>query len=225
MNSRILFHGFPEIIRIPELSKGKLTNDFGQGFYCTEERALASEWACTEGRDGYVNQYEMDMDGIHILNLGKEDFTVLHWLTILIEYRKLRLSSPVMRRGAAWLIRNFHTDLAPFDMVIGYRADDSYFSFVRAFLSNTISLEQLSRAMKLGKLGEQIVLKSEKAFRTIRFVGCERAENSVYYVRRKARDESARKQYLKLLEDDSADGMYLRDLIREEVAPDDARIR
>ena len=225
MDSKVLYHGSSEIIRIPLLSKGKLTNDYGQGFYCTETRLLAAEWACTEGQDGYVNQYDLNMEGLHILNLGEKDYTVLHWLTVLVEYRKLRLSSPVMKQGAAWLIRNFHTDLTPFDIVIGYRADDSYFSFVRAFLANTISLEQLSRAIKLGKLGEQVVLKSDRAFDAIRFVTCERAENAVYYVRRKARDDSARKQYLDILEENAAEGLYLRDLIREGVAPDDVRLR
>ena len=42
-------------------------------------------------------------------------------------------------------------------MIIGYRADDSYFSFANAFLNNTLSLEQLKEAMYLGKLGEQVI--------------------------------------------------------------------
>ena len=77
MDSKVLYHGSSEIIRIPLLSKGKLTNDYGQGFYCTETRLLAAEWACTEGQDGYVNQYDLNMEGLHILNLGEKDYTVL----------------------------------------------------------------------------------------------------------------------------------------------------
>lgn len=56
-----------------------------------------------------------------------------------------------------------------YDVIIGYRADDSYFSFASAFLNNTISLAQLERAMFLGKLGEQVVLKSERAFSQLHF--------------------------------------------------------
>ncbi|MBR2627880.1 MAG: DUF3990 domain-containing protein, partial [Peptococcaceae bacterium] len=40
--------------------------------------------------------------------------------------------------------------------MIGYRADDSYFSFANAFLNNTLSLRQLEKAMMLGKHGEQV---------------------------------------------------------------------
>lgn len=57
---------------------------------------------------------------------------------------------------------NFLIDITGYDVIIGYRADDSYFSFARAFINNEISLTQLSYAMKLGKLGEQIVLKVQK---------------------------------------------------------------
>ena len=49
------------------------------------------------------------------------------------------------------------------DLVIGYRADDSYFSFVKDFLNNRISLAQLQQALKLGTVGEQIVIKSQRA--------------------------------------------------------------
>lgn len=37
-----------------------------------------------------------------------------------------------------------------------------YFSFAQDFVAGVISLEKLSEAMRLGKLGEQIVLKSPR---------------------------------------------------------------
>lgn len=43
----------------------------------------------------------------------------------------------------------------------------------------TISLQKLSNAMRLGKLGEQIVLKSEKAFSKIEYQGNELADSIV----------------------------------------------
>ena len=58
--------------------------------------------------------------------------------------------------------------------MIGYRADDSYFSFAQDFINGTISYRQLNRAMHLGKLGQQFVLKSKKAFERIAFEGYER---------------------------------------------------
>ena len=220
-----LYHRSDNIIEKPVYGKGARYNDYGKGFYCTENLELAKEWACTEGIDGYANQYELETDGLKILHLSSGEYTILHWLALLMTYRKLRLSTPVMKRGAEWLKEHFLINIEDYDAVIGYRADDSYFSFARAFVSNEISLGQLSRAMKLGKLGEQFVLKSREAFEAIQFVSYIASDNTVYYARRKARDDAARAAFLAELEKDDMDGIYIRDLIRGEVKPDEPRLR
>ena len=38
--------------------------------------------------------------------------------------------------------------------------------------------------MRLGKLGEQIVLKSEKAFQQLKFIGYEVADAEEYYIKK-----------------------------------------
>ena len=225
MSKLILYHGSSEIIAKPIFGKGKAYNDYGRGFYCTENFELAKEWACTEGIDGYANQYEIETDGLKILNLSSGEYMVLHWLALLMTYRKLRLSTPVMKRGAEWLKEHFLVNIEDYDAIIGYRADDSYFSFARAFVSNEISLGQLSHAMKLGKLGEQFVLKSREAFEAIQFVSYVASDNTIYYARRKARDDAARAAFFAELERDDMDGIYIRDLIRGEVKADDPRLR
>ena len=225
MSKLVLYHGSPEIIEKPIYGKGKTYNDYGQGFYCTENLELAKEWACTEGIDGYANQYEIETNDLKILNLSSGEYTMLHWLALLMTYRKIRLSTPVMKRGAEWLKEHFFLDIDEYDVIIGYRADDSYFSFARAFVNNEISLEQLSRAMRLGKLGEQFVLKTSKAFETIKFVSYQVADNTVYYAKRKARDDGARTAYFEELEKEDINGIYMRDMIRGEVKVDDPRLR
>ena len=159
------------------------------------------------------------------MNLSADEYTILHWLALLMTYRKLRLSTPVMKRGAEWLKEHFLVDIDDYDAIIGYRADDSYFSFARAFVNNEISLGQLSHAMRLGKLGEQFVLKSPKAFESTKFVSYKSADNTVYYARRKVRDDEARVAFFAELEKEDIDGLYMRDIIREEVKADDPRLR
>ena len=225
MSKLVLYHGSPEIIEKPIYGKGKAYNDYGKGFYCTENLDLAKEWACTEGVDGYANQYEIETDNLRILNLSADEYTILHWLALLMTYRKLRLSTPVMKRGAEWLKEHFLVDIDDYDAIIGYRADDSYFSFARAFVNNEIPLGQLSHAMRLGKLGEQFVLKSPKAFESTKFVSYKSADNTVYYARRKVRDDEARAAFFAELEKEDIDGLYMRDIIREEVKADDPRLR
>lgn len=225
MSKLILYHGSIEIIEKPVFGKGKAYNDYGQGFYCTEHLELAKEWACNENVDGYANRYEIETDGLNILKLSSDQYTILNWLALLMLHRKGRLSTPVSRRGRDYLIEHFLPDFEGYDAIIGYRADDSYFSFARSFVSNEISLRQLALAMKLGKLGEQFVLKSEKAFEAIRFLDYTVADNTIYYAKRKARDDEARAAYQREFEIEDLNGIFMRDIIREEMKPDDIRLR
>lgn len=225
MSKLVLYHGSPNIIEKPAFGKGKAYNDYGRGFYCTEHIELAKEWACTGSTDGYANKYELNTAGLSVLNLSSDDYTILNWLAILMLHRKGRVSAPIAKQGREYLIQNFLPDFQNYDAIIGYRADDSYFSFARAFVSNTISLNQLGSAMRLGKLGEQFVLKSPKAFKAIRFIDYTVADNAVYYAKRKARDDEARAAYMKELEMDDINGIFMRDIIREEIKADDPRLR
>ncbi|MCD8223048.1 MAG: DUF3990 domain-containing protein [Clostridiales bacterium] len=225
MDKLILYHGSPIIIEKPEFGKGKGNNDYGRGFYCTEHIELAKEWSCSLNTNGYANKYELTTQNFRILNLSDEEYTILNWLAILIQNRKTRLSTPIAVRGKEWLIKNFLPEYMDYDVIVGYRADDSYFSFARSFLSNEISLSQLSRAMKLGKLGEQYVIKSKKAFDAITYIDSTLADNRIYYAKRVKRDQDARAAYYKELETDDINGIFMRDIIREEIKSDDPRLR
>lgn len=225
MSKLILYHGSTNIIECPVFGKGKAYNDYGKGFYCTEHIELAKEWACSENVDGFANRYEIDLSDLSVLNLSSNDFTILNWLAILMFHRKARLSTPLARQGRDYLIQNFMPAFQSYDVIIGYRADDSYFSFARSFVSNEISLKQLGYAMKLGKLGEQFVLKSQKAFEAIHFLDYEIVDNTLYYAKRKSRDDEARESYNREFENGDLDGIFMRDIIRKEMMPNDPCLR
>ena len=218
-----LFHGSEKVIEAPSFGEGKRNNDFGLGFYCTETENLAKEWAVSSLRDGFCNRYILDTEYMKILNLNSPDYTILNWIAVLVEHRLFSIRTPIARRAKKYLIDNFGINVNAFDIVTGYRADDSYFDYAESFLNNAISVEQLAAAMKLGKLGEQIVLKSQFAFSRIRFEGFDVAEKEDFYVLRKARDDEANRLYLELLEEES-DGLYIQDIIRGGITNDDSRI-
>ena len=225
MKKNILYHGSSKIIQSPKFGEGKIYNDYGQGFYCTEYLELAKEWACTYNIQGYANKYELNLEGLKVINLSSKEYTVLNWLAILMENRIVNLSNPIQKRAKEYLLNNFLPNYKDYDVIIGYRADDAYFLFARAFISNEISLSQLSLAMKLGKLGMQYCLKSRKAFNQLKFVDYLVADNIVYYNKKKKRDDNARNEYLKELENSDLNGLYMRDIIREGIKNDDKRLR
>ena len=60
---KILYHGSEFLIEKPEFGKGARHNDYGRGFYCTENIELAREWACAKQKNGYVNIYDIVFSG------------------------------------------------------------------------------------------------------------------------------------------------------------------
>lgn len=142
-----LFHGSEKVIEHPVFGAGKKHNDFGLGFYCTESEALAKEWAVSSLRDGFANRYTLDTEYLHILNLNSPDYTILNWIAVLVEHRLFSIKTPVARRAKQYLIENFSVNVNAYDLITGYRADDSYFDYAESFLNNAISVEQLSQAL------------------------------------------------------------------------------
>ena len=225
MDNIILYHGSTKIIEKPILGFGNPKNDYGLGFYCTKNIELAKEWAVTERNDGFVNSYEIDLKGMDILYLNRKPYHILNWLSILLKNRTFVLSQGLPSEAKAYLLDEFLPNYEPYDLIVGYRADDSYFSFANAFLNNTISLEQLRKAMFLGKLGEQVVLKSEKAFSCLTFKESISIDSSQYYPKRQARDRQAREDFQKEeLSSSPADAIYMIDILRQKWTNDDPRL-
>ncbi|MBQ7445824.1 MAG: DUF3990 domain-containing protein [Clostridia bacterium] len=218
-----IFHGSDHVVETPVFGGGRKNNDFGRGFYCTESNDLAKEWAVSSLSDGFSNRYTLDTEYLNILNLNSPEYTILNWIAVLVEHRLFSIKTPVAKRAKQYLIDSFGINVNAFDLIVGYRADDSYFDYAEAFINNGITVEQLAGAMRLGKLGEQIVLKSQFAFSKIKFEGFENADKGTYYVLRKARDDDANKTYLKMLEKE-VDGLYIQDIMRGGVKNDDPRI-
>lgn len=223
---RQLFHGSPSIIEKPQFGYGKVYNDYGLGFYCTDSLEMAKEWGVAQNRNGYANRYELDCEGLKILDLNGPSFNILHWLAVLLENREFDVPSGLALEAKEYILNTFRVDYQSQDAIIGYRADDSYFSFAQDFINGTISYRQLNNAMHLGKLGQQFVLKSKQAFDRIQFLGYEVAEHDEWYAKKMLRDRSARREYFNVERNKRQRGdLYITQILDEEMKPDDERLR
>ena len=220
-----LYHGSVNMIEEPEFGVGNSKNDYGQGFYCTEHIELAKEWACAENRDGFANEYELETDGLSIMNLSDARYYILNWLAILLENRTFVIERGLALTAKDYILSEFLPEYKNADVIRGYRADDSYFSFASAFLNNTITLEQLGKAMKLGKLGEQVVLKSKRSFAQLKYSRAILADNQIYYPKKAARDRSARESFREERMNTVLEGIYVIDIVRNNWKNDDPRLR
>jgi len=73
-----IYHGSRFIIEAPLLGAGNPRNDYDPGFYCTKDIELAREWACTEEKDGYANQYALDTADLKICKISSADYNILN---------------------------------------------------------------------------------------------------------------------------------------------------
>ena len=226
MDKVTIYHGSSKIIEKPAYGTGNPNNDYGLGFYCTESMELAKEWACSNETDGYANQYILDLERLSVLSLTGGQYSILNWLFVLLENRRFRISSDIAKQAKAYIFENFSIDYRRYDVIKGYRADESYFSFANAFLNNTIPIAQLEKAMVLGKLGEQVGLMSERAFGSVHFVDAIPAPKELYLPKKLARDTAAREEFRKEREKSTVfTEKYVLDLIREGWKSDDPRLQ
>ena len=79
---RTLYHGSDKIVEKPIFGAGKEYNDYGRGFYCTDTLDMAKEWGVGRDRNGYANHYELECDGLTILDLNSDGYCILEAVPI-----------------------------------------------------------------------------------------------------------------------------------------------
>ena len=195
-SNMLLYHGNKNESMIPTYGAGRIDNDYGRGFYTTSDQELAKEWAWgtyTQGNKAYIHTFELDTADLRILDLTELDS--IHWIAELLFNRKLNLGDKeVVQDNVKILLEKYKLDTGAHDVIIGYRADDSYFAYAEAFVSGTIYKDTLEKALRTGELGIQVFIKGERAFERLRKVGVNEVPDKYrgYFVKR---DRRAREQY------------------------------
>lgn len=160
-----VFHGSDHIIKEPRYLGGKTDNDYGNGFYTTEYEERARSWATLNGdpEKSVVNEYTLALENLEALNLNEKG--VLAWIAEVVANRGINEENAAI--VGEELVKRYRPDTTDADIIIGYRADDSYTQVIEAFLLNQINLYEVEKLFYKGSLGNQIFLKSEKAFKEI----------------------------------------------------------
>ena len=219
---RKIYHGSSRIVRAPAFGTGRPYNDFGLGFYCTEYPQYAAEWAVSPGRNGFVSEYSIDYEGLHIINLCSSQYTPLHWLGLLFSYRFFDLSSDTAYRAQEYINKYFPVDHQACDCIIGYRADNRCFMFAQDFLDSKLSYQSFRKALSEDDANRQFVLKSNRAFDRISFTAYKPALCESAFPASRGRELRSMKSIKPSL---GAGDIFISTMIREEVRPYDTRLR
>lgn len=208
-NPITIYHGSKEQHFTPTYGVGSDNNDYGRGFYTTPYAELGREWALgsyTKGDKGYLHKYELDTNDLNILDLTKLDS--LHWIAELLTYRKLnRQDNMFVAEDINKFLAKYKLDTSAYDIIIGYRADDSYFTYAEDFVENLLARETLETALRRGSLGIQIFIKSKRAFSKLQEIG----EPELVHPKYKARFEQRRKLAVEQYKQDRMNMMNVKD--------------
>ncbi len=195
-----VYHGNKNKDMVPKYDYGKSEYDYGSGFYLTPNIELAKEWSQSSYSVGtsYLHSYTLDLEGLEVLDLTK--ISAKYWIAELLYNRnfgraKLRHRLRIKKYVEKYRYKNIDS----FDIIIGYRADDSFFRYMYDFLDGVITEEELRDSFQYGNLGLQICLKSEKSFEQLRKVNKVHTVNIGYKQKYINRDKKAKQDYDNLI--------------------------
>lgn len=163
MGKIILYHGSPNKVIVPQYGLGEEKHDYGKGFYLTESKELAKEWAVCrpDETNGWLHKYELDTTDLKLLDF--QQYHVLSWLAELMKHRDAA-DSRRYKLLSRKFIEKYGIETSSYDVIKGWRANASYFYIAREFVRDNIDIEILEELLSLGGLGIQYCVKSELAF-------------------------------------------------------------
>ena len=199
MGKIALYHGSPNPTLAPQFGKGEDRHDYGKGLYLTPDMELAKEWAVCNNTEGYLYALDLDLDALNVLDFDKYDPLV--WIAELMSHRPAD-NSVRYRRFASLFIEKYQIDSSDYDIIKGWRADSSYFLIAKRFVKDELDASLLRDALKLGDLGIQYCVKSERAFKKLNHIyePIERVDRTVYLERYNRRDLEARQKLRDLID-------------------------
>lgn len=122
MGYKTVYHGSEIIIKKPvfHYQNSNFNNDYGLGFYCTQDLEMAKQWANRTTKNGFANKYFFDERGLKILDLtNKDEFNVLNWIAILLHNREIPENDKIEYADVLIYLEKYYIDTSFYDAVIG----------------------------------------------------------------------------------------------------------
>lgn len=148
-----VFHAGYEVIKEPDVFRGRKNADLGQGFYTTDNREFAYRWAREKsGSDTVINTYELELEGLKVKRFERDE----EWFRYVFSNR-----------------RSLPDELADTDVVIGPIANDTIYNTLGIMTSGYLTDDEAMKLLCIGPCYEQITLKTKKAAEHLEFISSE----------------------------------------------------
>lgn len=144
----VLYHTSMNEIPVPDIRRGRLNADFGQGFYLTPDRDFSYRWAW---KDAVVNRYELDLTGLRVHTFTRST----DWFEYIFRNRRAK-------------------DTIDADVVIGPIANDTILDTFGIITSGFLKPEDALHLLMIGPEYTQVAIKTQKAADQLKWTGAEK---------------------------------------------------
>ena len=154
----VLYHGSNIVVEKPSLELSRKSLDFGIGFYATENKEQAENFANKvmvrkDQNNQKVSMYDFDMDAAQsMLGILRFPAPDKQWLDFVHQNRK-----------------GLYTGKT-YDLIIGPVANDDVYATLIVYEQGILNTTQTLEALKVKELYNQFVFKSEKSLSFLRYV-------------------------------------------------------
>ena len=206
INPLILFHGSKNGLQSIFFDGSKENADFGKGFYLGETFNQALSFVC-ENENSTVYSFKFDTTDLNICKLECN----LDWMLIICYYRGY-LSAYKDNIILIELIKKIENA----DVIIAPIADNKMFYIMSQFADGDINTEVAIHSLSASSLGNQYVIKSEKALKHLKSI-------EKYFLSKEERIESRNKilersyaveTKLKLAKREFREGKYIEEVFK-----------
>jgi hypothetical protein len=146
----MIFHGGYNVVRLPEIIKGRYAKDFGEGFYCTDLQEQAVRWA---------KRFDTPVVSIYNFKLN----TTLNALTF----------SEMSESWLDFVVNSRAGIVHDYDIVSGPMANDQIYNYVSDYINGVLTNEQFWILAKFKHPTHQICFCTEKALKYLTFLKSE----------------------------------------------------
>ncbi len=145
-----LYHTGTAPVPYPDIRRGRVNADFGQGFYLTPDADFTYRWA---RRDAIVNTYELNLSGLVVRRFTRD----AEWFDYIYHNRRAE-------------------DRIAADVIIGPIANDTIFDTFGLITSGYLKPEDALSLLMIGPEYTQVAVKTEAAVRQLRWIGSSAVE-------------------------------------------------
>lgn len=204
--------------------KVRKNTDFGPAFYLTNRMPQASMWSVRLDTNGWLCSFVLNLTNLKVLNLDPMHKPPLRWIAELVYNRHFK---SINDEEWDYIVRNWRKNSTGYDVILGYTADDQYFSIFDDFFSNNLSFTGLCKVMMLGNLGYQYAVRSHKAYKALTRLKNQKIDKTIWHPRFLEHQNLAKRQYEEIRTvhgRNAVDELSFHQIVSMGIKPEDERV-